>query len=98
MTKVAWVWLRSVVSFISLLLGRGSRPAQQIAEAVQAAFGRQPLTADPVRGGLQCPGHELAGTDPAGLRRGDYACLLQDAQVLDDRREGHLERLGQLAD
>ena len=66
--------------------------------AVQAAFGGQPLPADPVRGGGQCPGDELIGADPADLRRGDDPGRLQDAQVLDDRRERHLERLGQLAD
>src|SRR6185312_16623065 len=101
MTKVAWVWLRSIVSFISftpLLLASGGGAVQERAEAVQAAFGRQPLPAYPVRGGGQRPGDELIGADPPGLRRADDAGLLQDAQVLDHRRQRHVERPGQLAD
>ena len=83
MTKVAWVWLRSVEWFDLVHSLVRQQAAQKIAEAVQAAFGAQPLTADPVRGGLQGPGTSWQGQ--AVLRRGDYACLLEDAQVLDDR-------------
>jgi hypothetical protein len=61
------------------------------------AFGRQLLSADPFRGGGQSPGDELVGADPAGLRRDDDPGLLQHAQMLDDRRQLHLERLRQFA-
>ena len=94
MTKVAWVWLRSMVSFMSFTPWCGGGTVEDSAEAVQAAFGGQPLPADPVRGGRQRPGDELVGADPADLRRGDDPGRLQDAQVLDDRGERHRRTAG----
>src|SRR5260370_22198273 len=66
------------------LLGSRAGTGQESAEAVQLAFGGQPLPADPVRGRLEGTRDELAGADPARLPRGDRPGRLQDAQVLHD--------------
>lgn len=102
MATSSWI-VTGVLFLVSLPFAWGSihleatGTVQEVAEAFQAAFGGQPLPADPVPGGCQCPRDQLVGADPAGFHRGDKAGLRQDAQVLDDRRECHVERPGQLA-
>src|SRR5580693_3946448 len=104
MTKLAWIWLRSVSSTSVtpcrstwVVVCAGGGPGQERAEAVQAAFGGQLLPADPVRGRCQGSRNKLVGADPPLFVRGDQAGFFQHAEVLGDRGERHRKRLGERA-
>ena len=72
------------------------RLGEDVAQAIEAALpGGAPL-ADPVFGGAQGGGLDMAGARASDLFGAHQATSLQHLQMLDDRGEGHVEGLSQL--
>ena len=68
------------------------------AEPIKAAFpGGAPL-GDPVFGGPERGSFDMAGTHAADFFGAHQAAGFEDFEVLHDRRQGHVERLSELAD
>jgi hypothetical protein len=70
---------------------------EEVAEPVETAFPQGPPLVDPVLGRAQRGRLDRAGAHPPDLLRADEAAGLEHLDVLDHRRERHLERLRELA-
>src|SRR3954451_2339090 len=67
-------------------------------EAVEPALGGQSLPADPLGRRREGVDGELIGAHPADLGGLDDPGLLEDAEVLDDGRQCHVERPSEVGD
>jgi len=65
-------------------------------EGIELRLPKAPVFLDPSRRRFEWPAVELAAAQPALLLALDQPGRLQDVQVLGDRRQRHLEGLGQL--
>jgi hypothetical protein len=70
---------------------------ERVTEAIKSVFPSSALVADPRLGRSQATQLQVAGADPAALSGPDKAAVLEHLQVLHDRWQGHVERLGQFA-
>jgi hypothetical protein len=71
---------------------------QKRAQAVEPRIPEFLVALQPRERGLQCTAFELTAHHAAGLFSLDEPRILQNAQMLDESRQRHAERLGQLAD
>src|SRR5205807_3212138 len=85
----------SCCSFGGLLVGWSSK---ELAEAIQAPLGWQPLATDPLGGWRQRLWCQLVGANAADLGRANKAGVFQHAEVLDQAGERHVEGTRQLGD
>src|SRR4051812_25219324 len=70
--------------------------AKVFVEPIEALFPELAIVADPVRHFLERAGVETAGAPLRVASAGDQPGALEHFQVLRDRRQAHVERLGQL--
>src|SRR5580700_5467024 len=86
----------SVLASIGLLLL--FQFLNNLIQLVEACVPKLAIPLDPYRLFLQSTQAELAGPHASDLLRGDEPRLLQDADMLLDAREGHVELLGKVRD
>ena len=88
-----WGWCRG----LSCRRFSGEVGLEDLAQPVEPALPGGALAGEPVRGQLEADRLEPAGAGAAHLLGADQPARLEDSQVLDHGREGHVQRPGQLA-
>jgi hypothetical protein len=84
-----------------LFAGAGLLPFvvdENVTQAVESSLPEGAALGDPPFGESQAARIHAAGPDPADLLGLDDAALFQDLEVLNDCRQGQIERLGQVTD
>src|ERR1017187_1012122 len=100
MVNVACVTELSVmmILLVGIVIARASGLGQVVAEPVEASLPAGPALGDPVLGSAERGRLDAAGADPASLLRTHQPACLKHLDVLDNRRQRHRQRPGQLAD